>query len=239
MYRNTLDLNSSCPLNRERVGSSCCAAFAWFVCSSLAGTIPALCEDDARAPRGLGRGSLGTRACVAALSEKGMQTPSSAERPLLSARKQSAFCLAQLSVQKMSLSLCGAGVSSPLLKNPVIQPAFGGGTEPRSYGERDEFQPWPYGTRNPPGVSGTALPPAPQGQQQCHFHGVRESRQALGGSWLRRLGLRSPRYGEASPPRAVAQGGPELRLAMGRGPSLNQHLPGLSAYWEDRPRFRI
>lgn len=92
-----------------------------------------------------------------------LQCRYSAERLLLSARKQSAFCLAQLVVQKISLSLCG-GVSSPLLKNPVIQSVFGRGKEPPSYEERDKSQPWPYGTINPSGVSGTALPPAPQGQ---------------------------------------------------------------------------
>lgn len=52
-----------------------------------------------------------------------LQCWDSAEHLILPARKQSAFHLAQLLVQKTSLSLC-LGVSSPLLKNPIIPAVF-------------------------------------------------------------------------------------------------------------------
>lgn len=110
---------------------------------------------------------------MAALSEKGMQTPSSAAAP---GRCRASAPLCQETICLLSCTTsgtkdvivflgAGGGASSPLLKNPVIQTVFGGGKELRSHGERDESQPWPCGTLNPAGVSDTALPPAPQGQR--------------------------------------------------------------------------
>lgn len=237
MYQSALDLNGCCPLSRGHVSSSCRAASSGFARSSLAGAIPALCDDAAGAPRGPGGGSPGHRARVAANASSAAAPGLRRASPPL---RQQTPCppLAQLSVQ-MSFSLWEGEFTF------AEEPCYPGGVWQRKGASvlrrgaqiptLDVWDTKPSGCirhRAPSRSPGAAVVPFLWGPRKQASSG-----EVLAGP-CRGSARRSPRYGEASPPRAMACGGPELRLPTGRAPSPNHRPPALSAYRGHRPRLR-